>query len=203
MNDITFRDDFGLWWPSYDANPERNFAYVTRNAKDLDFTLSLCPKKRVAVQAGGHAGIWPLHLAKHVATVYTFEPDPALFQCLVRNVKAATNISPHCAALSDKDGSAIYSQGIHAGGGRVTHGDGQCSTVSIDSLCLPLLDVLVLDIEEHEPFALRGAEQTVRRFRPIIHAEELPVVRDEIHAILRGWGYRLIKNIHKDGIWVP
>src|SRR5210317_451863 len=47
--------------------------------------LHLVPDKRVVVQAGGACGIYPAYLAEHFSVVYTFEPNPELFRCLISN----------------------------------------------------------------------------------------------------------------------
>jgi FkbM family methyltransferase len=65
-------------------------------------------------------------------------------------------------------------------------------TLAIDSLALPRLDLLKIDIEGMELQALEGARETIARCRPIIVAEVLKVDRDALVGFLSGYGYKLL-----------
>ncbi len=155
---ITYRADFGLYWPDYDHAPEKCFAYVKKHLPDMDYAISLCRKRRVCVQAGGHAGLWPRKLAGRFDHVLTFESEPALFACLQHNTKDCANITAHNRALGDDCCMVNMRPHPSAGSWRVSE-DGTVPVVqiTIDSLRLPICDALFLDIEGHEVPALKGA----------------------------------------------
>ncbi len=53
-------------------------------------------------------------------------------------------------------------------------GAGDIPTIRIDDLELPDLAFFKLDIEGYEARALRGAEQTLLRFKPLVMFEDKP-----------------------------
>lgn len=201
---ITFRDDFGCWWPDYDHKPDINYARISKYVADVRTTVGLCKQRDQVVQAGGHAGIWPLELAKTFKTVHTFEPEPALFECLKRNTDG-TGIKVWDKALGEFVGEVKLRPHCSAGSWRVSDEQGKVPVkqITVDSLGLTKCNALILDIEGYEPQALRGAAQTIARCRPVIHVEMLPRAREAIAAVLSEFGYKLYKKIHSDEIHVP
>lgn len=58
--------------------------------------------KRVMVQAGGNCGMHVHKFVEHFDTIYTFEPDPLNFFCLVNNLPY-TNVIKIQGCLSDEN----------------------------------------------------------------------------------------------------
>lgn len=200
---ISWRADFGCWWPDYDQYPDKCFFLVNRNLTDMDVAATLCLRRHTCVQAGGHAGLWPKRLAGIFHQVFTFEPDPPLFACAEKNLAGIKNIVLKKQALGEKAGTAMFQQYFSAGSGRIDPaGDIETEVVTIDSLNLQACDAIFLDIEGHEVGALQGAAATIKRFRPVLMVEELPRAREEIQAHLRALGYRMLKKVHKDCVYV-
>ena len=83
----TFRPDFDAWWPDYDHAPETCFRFVQRGLPDIEHAARGCRHRRVAIQAGAHAGFWPRRLSQLFRKVYAFECEPVLFGCAVQNLK--------------------------------------------------------------------------------------------------------------------
>lgn len=150
----------------------------------------LAPARRVVVQAGGCAGLWPLALAQHFGQVYTFEPAPENFECLVQNVAGLRNIHASDCALADVRGtSGLTRPKVGAGLWRL-EGDGEVDVVTLDSLFLemPAFDALVLDVEGSEVRVLRGAERLIATHRPLLWFEYLHHT-EAIDAWLSAHGY--------------
>jgi FkbM family methyltransferase len=61
--------------------------------------------------------------------------------------------------------------------------------VSIDSLNLPWVDLIKLDVEGMEALALAGARQTIERCKPIVSVEIVKSDRQQIAAYFAGLGY--------------
>lgn len=209
---IRFREDFRLWWPMYDHNPEACHSRVIRRVTDLQAAISVCRTHDVAVQAGGHAGVWPLFLARHFNHVHTFEPDPILFQCLVRNVDNALVpdhvkgiLSHYSYALGSSCRSAAMRRHISAGSWCVDDevGDVPVDMVTIDSLQLPSCSLIQLDVEGYEPEVLRGAVDTINEYHPVIMVEMLDRSAKDIRSMLASLNYRWHANAHKDSVYVP
>jgi FkbM family methyltransferase len=178
---------------------------------DTDKAIARCPQRRVAVQAGGAYGLWPLHLAKSFAHVYTLEPDALNFRCLVENIGSSSNITPIRAALGAEAASAALKRAKpeNAGSGYVIPGD-DFAVVPLDQLALKECDFLCLDVEGYELAALQGATQTIERCRPVVMIEikQLPqmmeygVTRQSAVDWLVEHGYREVERIHRDSIFV-
>ncbi len=193
----------GLWFPDNESRPQKMYDGLQKYINDANFMLSLLPKKakkRLCVQAGGHIGVWPLKLAPYFSAVVTFEPDPLAFKALQRNV-AGKNILTVEAALGEATGEAEFSwySGRTAVGTMVEvkdEGD-QHSIVtvcSVDQFMYADVAAIVLDIEGYEPWALRGARQTIERCRPLILCEMLKKSAPLITSTLAEMGYQPIDN---------
>lgn len=203
MSGISYRQDFSLWWPDYDHKPDVCHMLVKRDVEKLSLPIRMCKGHRLAVQAGGHAGIYPMKLAEHFKQVVTFEPDPILFECLTRNVQHVGNIQYHRIALGDHFGSVMMKVGASAGSMRVSdEGSVQADLMPIDGFRLPQCDAIFLDVEGYEVQALQGAEQTIMKYRPLLCIEELPRSRDAIHGWMASHGYRFEGRAGKDMIYV-
>lgn len=200
MNGISFREDFHLWWPDYDHNPVACHSKVMRRVSDADMCLKYRKGDRVVVQAGGHAGVWPLRLVQHFQQVYTFEPDQYLYRCLVRNVKEHPRIITYNTALGAKFDVAKLA--LHASAGSATIAENGETIVmqTIDDLRLPACDAIILDVEGYEVEVLKGAMRTIEKFWPVIHLELSHP--EEQQAFLHPLGYRGKWRLHSDMLYV-
>jgi FkbM family methyltransferase len=190
-------------------------SYLARS-QDADAAIALVAEDRrkdgVAIQAGGHIGVWPVKLSRVFATVYTFEPDAANFAALAHNVHAKAHgpVFRAQGVLGDKRGPVALERSTKSTGQhRVTNGPGAVPTYRIDDLALPRLDAVFLDVEGCEIPALRGGWKTIKRFRPVIMAEENKrSVRQgfaigELAAVLGEIGYRLVDRRGEDLVFAP
>ena len=198
---IRFREDFGYWWPDYDHKPEVCFGLVTRNLLDIAGTVKLCRHRRVCVQAGAHAGLWPQALSESFGMVYAFEPDVPLFECAKLNIKA-TNVYLSQEALGAKAGRALLQRRSSAGSSRIDDVSGDSVDVTtIDSLDLNHCDAIFLDVEGYEVEALTGALRTIDRFNPVLHLEELDRSAADIQRMVKDLGYKKHHKVHKDTVY--
>jgi FkbM family methyltransferase len=105
-----------------------------------------------------------------------------VFQTLCANLALNSVVNVHCrqAALGEQPGTATipplnYAQennfgGVALGGAGAYKGE-EVPVVTLDSLNLPRCEFLKIDVEGMELNVLRGAEQTIRRLRPILYVE--------------------------------
>lgn len=202
---ISFRRDLGVpggvWWPDYDHAPVKCMQFVQHGLPAVDRVAHFCPKMRVAVQAGGHAGFWAMALAAKFGHVHTFEPERALFDCMTRNC-TATNVTFYRHGLGSSCGSVSFKSHVSAGSWRVDQaGEHRITLLTVDTLKLEALDALCLDIEGYEVEALAGAAETILRCRPVILCELLPRSKAAIETWLDEAGYVLRERYGRDGIF--
>jgi FkbM family methyltransferase len=152
-----------------------------------DLVLAHTPEPRVIIQAGGCMGMYPRLWAEHFATVYTFEPDPLNFYCLVANCPQ-DNVVKLQAALSDKPrmGALHMGPATNCGAHWLSASAGTVPVLALDSFAFERVDAIQLDCEGHEPHVVAGAWETIRRHRPTI-AIEAP--NAALRARLQSIGY--------------
>tara|TARA_R110000868_G_scaffold411243_1_gene702510 strand:- start:3639 stop:4289 length:651 start_codon:yes stop_codon:yes gene_type:complete len=198
----------GWLWPRGDQHTWDAVWHEVRS--ELPVLLSLVPKKGVVVQAGGNGGIWVRELAAHFGRVYTYEPDPINFRCLVHNCPFPNVVFTNGAVGDKTDFLKMRHINGNPGAAQVESG-GIIPVHRIDNLGLDACDLLQLDIEGFEHEALRGAAQTIEMHRPVICLEmqkvDLAAQYGSSNAAIEGWlterGYRLERRMHMDNVFVP
>lgn len=203
----------GWNWSTFAGSAE-GLKWNKRDVQLLGGLIALCPEKRVAVQAGANLGIFPKRLATDFETVYAFEPSPALFPKMVQNAQEP-NIVRFQAALGEQSSFVSVSQtrrdgkpNAHEG---ITHvsGPGVIPMLRLDDLKLAICDLLMLDVEGGELDALRGAQETLRRCRPVVAVEinknlqYVGVTEDQIMQFIQDRGYRFVSYLGSDRAFVP
>lgn len=136
-----------------------------------------------AADLGAHVGLFSAHFAKRFKEVMAFEPMPSTRDCLKRNVPDNVKILPF--ACGDAERSVTMRRHVlNSGGSEVLWSEERAAKVkdkfdvqmvTLDSLNLEKLDLIKIDIQGSEPAALRGAEQTLRRCKPVVLLEEKPI----------------------------
>ncbi len=177
----------------------------TYQKSKMDIAVALCKKRDVAVDVGGHCGIWARELCKVFSHVHSFEPVADHRECYGRNQKTG-NWTLYPYALGEKDGRA-GTQTKPGSSGDTWLVDG--SRVEVKTLDWFQLapDFLKIDTEGYELFVLKGAEQTLRKYKPVIIVEQKPgngerFGLDDIAAVtwLETLGYKLKREYHGDYI---
>lgn len=206
-------DTYGFDWHAFHGSREA-LKWNRRDLACLDQIVALVPGRTACVQAGANLGIYPKYLAKFFETVYCFEPAPKLFPLVMANAPEE-NIIKLQAALGDRRELVALSQ-TRWSGNRPTHegithvaGPGTIPTLRIDDLGLPVCDLICLDTEGWELFALRGAVQTLRRCRPVVsvevnaNIEYAGFARDDIRRYLQDQNYAFRTRLASDEVFVP
>lgn len=204
----------GWDWSSFVGNPVC-LKWVRRDLPHLDRVLAHVPEKRVAIQAGGNFGLYPKRLASDFATVYTFEPAPALFAAMQQNAPEP-NIIKLQACVGDARRLCGLSHKRRDASGRVEHeglthifGDGPYPTLRIDDLGLTTCDLIALDLEGWELYALNGARATIEKCRPVLfievnkHLAEYGIEPDFLRDQIKAMGYRFVERLASDELYIP
>lgn len=173
--------------------------------------VSMCTKRRVAVDVGAHVGFWSMWLVREFAHVHAFEPVPDLAAILPRNM-GSQNYTLHNYALGEQAGHVTMTVPPEATGfshidvtGPQLRPDAVVVVMrTLDSFEIQEVDLLKIDVEGYEIQVLRGAEQTIRSCRPIIvieqngHEERYGEIRDSALALLESWGARQLRVMKGD-----
>lgn len=204
----------GWNWSAFTGS-EAALKWNRRDLPNLDRVIAACPQRRVAVQAGGHLGLFPKRLAETFATVYTFEPAADLFAALMHNAPEPNIIKFQAAVGDDRNLVGLSRVRRKNDGGPIheglTHvsGEGVIPTLRIDDLGLTTCDLLQLDLEGWELPALRGALRTIEICRPVLAIEVNENQRyvgsdeEQLRQAITALGYRLSERLQSDELYLP
>ena len=189
--------------------------FAARELDHLARIVKACPRRELAIQAGGNLGLFPKFLAQQFARVLTFEPDHQNYRWLRLNAPEL-NIAAYEAALGDTAGTVGLSRarrskkrGIEHAGLVHVSGRGDVTMLRIDDLPLMACDLIMLDCEGYELPILRGAIETIRAYRPVIALEVnqnlgyFGFTYDDVAAFFDGIGYVWADTFKNDRLYVP
>jgi FkbM family methyltransferase len=133
----------------------------------------------VALDVGAHIGTHTLTMSRLVGPsgrVYAFEPVQKTYRELRRNLElnGVTNVVPLRYAVGKGPPSMIEMNPIHPGeegGTSVGHGGDRVELRSLDSFGFEQVSLIKIDVEGFELPVLDGAEETIRRNRPVLIVE--------------------------------
>jgi FkbM family methyltransferase len=150
-----------------------------RMVAERHLIAGLCqPAMRVA-DVGANLGYYTLlfaHAVGPTGRIDGFEPEPDNLVTLQLNVREnrLDQVRVHPVAVGDVDGTVGLSPGLN---GVVTKGGTiEVQVRRLDSVIEPPLDLLKIDIEGYEGYALRGAEALLRAERPNLFVELHPAL---------------------------
>jgi FkbM family methyltransferase len=151
-------NDHGCWkcMKHYSTLPEEIVSYVS--------------DRSTIVQAGGNCGYYTKQYAKLFNTVYTFEPEWLNFYCLTQNV-TESNVIKTQGCLGDSPALVDLNISEKNRGKNFVSGVGKYPVHLIDNLNLSSCGLIHLDIEGYEYYALKGASNTIKKYKPIIVIE--------------------------------
>lgn len=178
--------------------------YGEFSPEESDFLCQLVGLGSVVIDGGANIGALTVPLAKAVGpqgVVFAIEPQRLTFQALCANValNSLSNVRTIHAALGRMAGEIPIpqldlSRPQNVGGFSVsgyTTGE-PTPRITIDSLKLPGVSLIKLDLEGMEREALDGAANTIRLCAPMLYVEsDRKEQRDDLIRDLKGFGYRL------------
>lgn len=193
----------GVWWPNHDFECK---ASVENFIDDAEWIMGFCTGFDVAVQAGGNVGMWPKKLSEKFKAVYTFEPDHINFQCLVRNCPEP-NIIKVQGGLGDAHSMIGLQTLRHNCGAHFVDGQGIYPVFKIDDFKFPKCDLIQLDIEGFEFFALQGGFVTMTTHRPVVVmelkglGEKYGYSDYDVECYMKRYGYEISGRKHRDVVF--
>jgi FkbM family methyltransferase len=170
---------------------------------ELELFRQLLRPGDVAVDVGANIGALTVGLGRMVApggAVIAFEPQRTIFDILRQNLQSngLANVTAYRRAVGSQPGSIRVPPldyagpenfgGVSLGG---AHGD-QVEVVTLDSLNLPRLRLLKVDVEGMEHEVVLGAQATIARLQPALYIENDRNDRSRaLISLLFDIGYRL------------
>lgn len=154
------------------------------------------------ITAGTSCGMYARLFSKKFEHIYAFEPDPLSFYCMVNNVQEE-HVHKFNAALGNRCGVSRLNLAnkVNVGMNSISEEGLDIAILSIDSLNVPELDLIQLDVEGYEFNVLEGGRRTIEKFKPVIIAE---CFSDETHKeYMRNLGYSYMENSFSDAIYIP
>jgi FkbM family methyltransferase len=167
--------------------------------------LNMIPEenRNTVVQAGGNMGMYPRLLSDIFKKVYTFEPDPVNFHCLVANCQKSNIVKMNAALGYKHEMVRVSVEPFHDWetnyGVRVVVPNGETivPTIRIDDLALDHCDLIMIDTEGYELNILKGAVNTLENFKPVVFAE----FADPCIPYMQSFGYSVVDRAAGDLIF--
>jgi FkbM family methyltransferase len=174
-------------------NPERNKTYI---------------------DVGAHIGTTVMPYSRLFKTVYAFEANKESYDLLEQNVKLnnINNVIMQNIAISNKN----------TNGEMVKHGDnsgcyyfkekknteGTVKSIILDEQNITDIDFIKIDTEGSELLVLQGAENLLKKYKPLIHIEVnhcsekyFGINKSEIHNYLVSLGFSIFDDSYIDNIF--
>lgn len=174
---------------------------------EADFFAQVCKPGDNVIEVGANIGAHTVGLAKMVGSqgnILAFEPQRIVFQTLCANISinSLTNVKCFQYAVGDINGQVLVPDLNHevksnfGGVSLIINTDCpkeyvQC--VTLDSfITLPKLKLLKIDVEGMEANVIKGAQNIIKKLRPIIYTEnDRKSKSEEIIRLIMGMDYSL------------
>lgn len=201
VNDI--RQDFKFRWMPFRAYYRfRAYKYMWRRDPEMGLLKFLIDPARISLDVGANLGLFTYFMARFSPRVIAFEPNPNPLRVLRSVVDRNVEIVP--AAVGNQDGPVTLnvprnrkgwsSNGAGLGKAGATSFPVEVTGIKLDSLKLPPVGFIKIDVEGHELAVLEGARDLIRRDHPAIFLEtEYLHAGDKIFDVFRfckEMGYR-------------
>jgi len=174
-------------------------------------SLIFVNNRKVALDIGANIGLWSRDLCNTFEKVIAFEPVAQFRDCLRRNVHHAALQINEC-ALGETDTSIemVITPGNtgHSHVNQDTVGVGSIPMRRLDSLNLQDVGYIKIDCEGYELPIVRGAEETIKRCRPVmvveqkLHEDTGKTVETQFDAaeLIKSWGAKELARVRHDVI---
>jgi FkbM family methyltransferase len=169
---------------------------------ELRYVSKIGPNKGTALDIGANTGLFSYALSKSYDKVIAFEINPDMSRKLKQANLSKVEIVDK--GLSSEAGTlTLY---IPVQDGRELDGwasvlpnnlptaqqtiEKTVEVITLDSLALPSVSFIKMDVEGHEVAVLQGAEQTLRTHKPVLLMEIREANQETIFNFLADIGYR-------------
>lgn len=202
---------YEYWMPSTDAHFERLIKKRIKNGGPAEYQDDTREQAYryvndfdVCLDVGANVGLWAKPLTTRFNHVIAFEPLEQVYTCLERNVQGL-NVTINKFALGNKNTNVemVYDS-VNTGASHViedTEDEGDIPVRRLDDLNLPKFGLIKLDCERYELEILKGAINTLLKYKPIIVCEQHPDLEYCAGEFLKQHGAVELSNVRKDYIF--
>ena len=202
---------YNYWMPDTDTHFERlitkriNQGGPAEYQDDVrDAAYKYVTDFNICVDVGANVGLWAKPLTEKFNRVIAYEPIDHVYKCLELNVKDLP-VEINRFALSSTSGFINMRYDSENTGqsyvDMTTLGAGIIELKRMDDLDLPKFGLLKIDCERHELEVLKGAVQTLLKYKPIIVCEQHPDTDYCAGTYLKQLGAIELTNVRKDYIF--
>jgi len=163
------------------------------------------------IDAGAHIGLWTMYIGRNGYRVYAFEPNPEIYEILVENTSKYPKVIRILAGLGDiKTVKSLYLHkrsvlnSLRTQSNEFTGRSIKVSIVPLDEFNFRNVGIIKMDTEGYESNILKGAIETILRYKPrlIIEVHQgLRALREELEIltnILIEYGYKWKAEYKRD-----
>ncbi len=179
----------GWWWPDGErhmldwmANPKNRMILNGRPSyqgkKQVAVLDALGKRRGTMIDVGAHIGLWSYNFVHWMQDIVAFEPAEQ-GDCFVGNMppQLLGKIVLHRCALGEKEKLVSIRVNPSSTGDSWVDGDAPAGKArveqkTLDSFQIANVDLIKVDCEGYEEFVLRGAEETIKRWKPVICVEQ-------------------------------
>lgn len=178
---------------------------ILRHVRRTYFSGTPCNVLDIGANIGNHS----IFFSKFCnATVHSFEPQPAIFQILEKNIALnSVPVTPHQFALGQTEGRAEIQDYNPRNTGATAFNESTSGTFPIfplDHFSFNNIYFIKLDVEGFENYTIRGAKETLRRNKPILWIEIGPEKFNEVSQLLDSYGYKIKEKLSNvDFVFTP
>lgn len=166
-------------FPAGDAAKLDKESFIASQTAIARSLARMVPVKQAhtAVCGGAHIGIFPKVLSGFFASVLAFEPDRENFAAMMKNLNGVRNVRAVNAALMQRAGMAVMQPNVMNREcsfilpNILAPGVNSVDCVMLDAFGLMACDLLQLDVNGCELYALEGAMDTIYKHQPLIMVE--------------------------------
>ena len=210
----------GWYWPDGEqhmlewiADPKNRLILNGRPAyqgKKQQLALYHCApdRRRTMVDCGAHIGLWSYNFAHWFDRIDAFEPVSEHGICWQANMQTRQDeCSLHPYALGDREDMVTIRVNPTSTGDSWVRGKGTVPMKTLDSFGFEEVDFIKVDAEGYEEFILRGAEFTLKHWKPVVCVEQKRDMATKFGLkpmgavqYLIGMGYKVVGEISGDYI---
>lgn len=162
---------------------------------------------RHGVDVGAHCGLWSRVFERYFDRLTAFEPFSDHVECFRANVPQRDGVVLHQIAIGDRHGDVRIKTALKCSGWAHVDPNGETTAQirMLDEFELTDVDFIKIDVEGYEYQVVKGAERTIKRWKPTIVLEQKPNNaerfghgQEDALSLLLSWGGQDIWNISGD-----